>query len=246
MQGYLAQSILQINDTPYVAALLAFQNIADVRKFIGINDSLFVQPPVINNHHRSQRTPARSGGAPHPGPSARSGEGPPTTNTSGPPARSGGGPHPGPSAGSGEGTPTQNPQLAARTTPCKPADLSQEWRRPDPHQHQRTPARGGGKPHPRPSCRSGGGPPAATGGEPHPGEAGTRTQATRPGMARSRPPTTTAPPHPGETGNPSPQTTQRKGRRDERGPGETQAWDPTSGVLWAPPVTVSAPPEHMQ
>ena len=36
------------------------------------------------------------------------------------------------------------------TTPRKPADLSQEWRRPTPHQHRRTPARSGGEPHPRP------------------------------------------------------------------------------------------------
>ena len=43
----------------------------------------------------------------------------------GPPARNGGGPHPGPSSRSGEGTPTQDPQTEARTTPHKPADLSQ-------------------------------------------------------------------------------------------------------------------------
>ena len=76
--------------------------------------------------------------------------------------------------------------------------------------------------------------------------AGTRIQATRPGVARSRPPITTTAPQPGEAENPPPQPTQRKGRAGRRGP----TGNPGKGLnlrgLGAPPVTVSAPPEHNQ
>ena len=141
--------------------------------------------------HQHQGTPARSRGEPHPGPPARSGDGPPTTNTSGPPARSGRGPQPGPSARSGEGTPA-NPEPTAGSEGPRPAN-------------RRTSARSGqGPPYTntrRPSARRGRGVPDATGGEPQPGEAGTRTQATRPGKAKS-PPLTTATP-PGRDGKPT-------------------------------------------
>ena len=60
------------------------------------------------------------------------------------------------------------------------------------------------------------------------------------------PPPPPPPPHPGETGHQPPQTAQRKGGRDEKGPRGAQARDPTSGVWGPPPVTVSAPPEHTQ
>ena len=70
-----------------------------------------------------------------------------------------------------------------------------------------------------------------TGGEPQPGEVGTRTQATRPEKAKRSP--QPPPRHPGKTRKPPPQTTQRKGGRNENRPRETQARDPTSGV-WGP------------
>ena len=139
--------------------------------------------PRGNGHLRSQRTPARSGGEPHPGPSTRSGEGPTTTNTSGPHARSDVGPHPGPQARSGEGTPTQDPQPEARDhapqtsgpqpgvakaqPPPIPEDPSQEWRGATPktlsqewrgasRRHRRRPSpRSGGDTHTSNSARSG-------------------------------------------------------------------------------------------
>ena len=186
-----------------------------------------------NGHHRSQRTPARTGGEPRPGPSARRGEGPPTTNTNGPTARSGGGPHLGPSARRGEGTPTQNPQPEAR-------DHAKQTGEPQP---------GGAKAHPPPTpedprqeCRGatsktlthsqGGrgttrrhrrGTTTRGGGDTH------TSNTARKSEKRPPPP----PPHPGETGNLPPQTTQLKGGRDEKGPRETQARDPISGV-WGP------------
>ena len=95
----------------------------------------------------------------------------------------------GPQPGEARERPPRTHSCKRGTTPSKPADHSQEWRRPTPHKHQRTPARNGREPHPRPrpTAREGAGPPAATGGEPQPGEVGTRTQATGLGKAKNAP-----------------------------------------------------------
>ena len=221
----------------------------------------------------------------------------------------------GPQPGVARERPPKTHSRKRGTTPRKPADLSQEWRRPTPHQHQRTPARSGGEPPrtlsqewrgaihhqhqrapsqewrgtapgalsqewrgnahreptagsegprpanrrtsarsgegppptntKRPSARRGRGAPAATGGEPQPGEAGTRTQATRPGKAKS------PPPHHRHPIRERRETHHHK-PRSERGGGTkgayrgTQARDSNLRGLRAPPLTVSAPPEHTQ
>ena len=71
------------------------------------------------NHSTRWRTQARSGGAPQPNPSARSGKGPTTTAQRRTPARSGTAQHPGPSATSGGG-PTPHTNHTHRNTSPKP------------------------------------------------------------------------------------------------------------------------------
>ena len=105
--------------------------------------------PDGNGHRRGRRTLARSGREPHPGPSARSGEGPPTTTTSGTPLRGVAGDcSRGPQSGVARERPprtlskkqgairhhhtpqTSGPQpgVAKAHPPATPEDPSQEWR----------------------------------------------------------------------------------------------------------------------
>ena len=110
----------------------------------------------------NQRTPARSGWEPQPGPSARIGEGPTTTTS---------GPQPGMARNRTHGP---QPGLARVDSPPQPADPSQDWRetatmarsqdlRGTSHHHnQRTPARSGREPHQGPSARIAEGPPTTT------------------------------------------------------------------------------------
>ena len=139
-------------------------------------------------HHHNQRTTGRSRGEPQPAPSAGSGERPPTTTNSGP--------QPGVA-----GSRTQDPQpaIARDHPPPQPADpsperrgtvpgaLSQDWRGTTHHYQQRTPARSGGEPHPKPSARRSEGPPSTTTSGLLPGVAGNRTQSPKPGLARDHP-----------------------------------------------------------
>ena len=194
------------------------------------------------------------------GTSARSGEGPTTPHTSHnptntpPPLTT----HHTPHTTHHTPLPTAEPQpgVAGNRTPPQAAKPSQEWRgvahsnlrqewrgtnhtthQPQPHQHttaahhtpqsrhhtptqtprahaprhkhthrRRTTTRGGGDTHTSNTARN----------------------------SEKPPPPPPPPPHPGETGHQPPQTAQRKGGRDEKGPRETQARDPTSGV-WGPP-----------
>ena len=70
----------------------------------------------------------------------------------------------------------------------QPGAHSQEWRASPHHHNRRTPARSSGEPRPRPSARSGEGPPTTAGGEPKPGVAGHRNHNPQLGVARDQPP----------------------------------------------------------
>ena len=169
-----------------------------------------------------------------------------TTNTNGPPARSGGGPHPGPSARRGEGTPTQNPQPKARDhaqqtggpqpgaakahPPPTPEDPSQEWR--GATTETRTHSQGGRgttRCHRRRSTTRGGY------GHAHKQHGQEKRKA---------PPTTTTPP--ARDGKPT--TTNHTAKRGvgQKGPTGEAGEGPNFRGLGAPPVTVSAAPEHTQ
>ena len=145
--------------------------------------------PRGNSHHHSQRTPARRGRNHAQDPQSGEARGYPPPTPTGPQPGVAGDRTRGPQPGEAREHPPRTISRKRGTTPSKPVDHSQEWRRPSPPEHQRTQARSGWEPHPRPgpTAREGWGPPAATGGEPQPGVVGTRTQATRPGKAKSAP-----------------------------------------------------------
>ena len=109
-----------------------------------------LNPRETSHHHPcGRRAPARSGWEPQPGrPSARSGEGPHTTTTSGPQPgvakNRTRGPQPG-VAREHPLPPTADQSQEWRGT--APRTLSQEWRGASNHHQRRTPARSGGQPH---------------------------------------------------------------------------------------------------
>ena len=134
------------------------------------------------------------------------------------------------------------------TAMCGSCGTARSGEGPPPQHDQQTPARSGGETPPEPSARSGQGPPTTTGSGPQPGVAGTRTQAPEPGVARGRPPSKHHHRNQARSGE-APTTeanTAGGGGQDEGSPQGMQARGPASGVLGAPPVTVSAPPEHRQ
>ena len=114
-------------------------------------------------HKQRHRTPARSCREPHPGPTARSGEGPPTTTTSGPqPGISGNhtqAPQPGVARGQ---QPPPPPDLRQEWWGTAPRTLSQEWQGTTHHHNHRAQARSCGEIHPSTSARSGEGLPTTT------------------------------------------------------------------------------------
>ena len=157
------------------------------------------------NHHHNQWTPTRSGREQDPRPSARIGEGAPISTTSGPPPRLAGNrpqvPQPG-LARDHPPPPVADPSQKLRGTATRalshdwrdhqqPADPSQEWVvaaaralckdwRGTQHHNQRTPARSGVEPHPRPSARTGESPPTTTTSGPQPVLAGNRHASSGP------------------------------------------------------------------
>ena len=150
-------------------------------------------------HHHNQRTPATSGGEPHPLPLARIGERQATTTSSGPQPGVAGNRTQAPQPGLPRDHP---PPRAAHGSQdwrgTAPRALSQDWRANTHHQNQGTPAGSGGEPHPRPSARIGEGPPTTTSSGSPPGVAGNCTEGLQPGLAGActGPTHNTHPPHP--------------------------------------------------
>ena len=140
-------------------------------------------------HYQQQRTPAGSGGEPHPGPSASSNEGPPTTTTSGPQPGEAGNRTQAPKPGVPRGHPPPPP----------PPDPSQEWRGTPPRHAPQTsgpqPGVAGNRTRdPEPGVVRDNPPPRAAG--PSQEFPRKRTQAPQPGVARGHPPP--PPPDPGQ------------------------------------------------
>ena len=157
---------------------------------------------------------------------------PHTTAGSGTPARSGGEPH------TTTGSETQ-PGVAGSSTqePLPGVARGQPHHTPAttrPTHHRRTPHTRNHTPHTNTdTTRARTAPQTHTPTANH-NQRGRRHTNKQHGQEQRTPPPPAPPPHLGETGNPPSQTTQRNGGRDKKGPRETQARDPTSGV-WGHP-----------